>query len=103
MNFKEFIKEDWNLLNEKAKSEFQKYQDNKVPLENEERSEVIKKKAVWNMNIGKNKKQTIPAVWKSKNKDGKITYITHTHRAYNTAPTLKGAISRYHNFIKGTA
>lgn len=103
MKFTQFILEDWDLLNEKAKSKFQKYQDNKIPLEDEERSEVMKRKAVWNMNMGKNKTKTIPAVWKSKDKNGKITYITNTHRAYNTAPTLKGAISRFHKFIKGTA
>jgi hypothetical protein len=57
------------------------------------------KKAVWHMNGG----GPSPAVWKSVNKDGKVTYVTHTHRAYNTAPTLKGAIGRFHKFIKGTA
>ena len=82
------------------KSKFQVLQDNKVKLDPEERAEVMKKKAVWHFNGG----APSPAVWKSKNpKTGKITYITNTHRAYNTAPTLKGAINRYHKFIKGTA
>ena len=100
MKFVEFLTEDWDLLNEKAKSKFQKLQDNKVPLTHEEREEVMSRKAVWHH--GPHGEET-PAVWKSKGRDGKMTYITHTHRAYNTAPTLKGAIARYHNFIKGTA
>jgi hypothetical protein len=86
-------------LLEKEKSEFQKLKDNKVALTPEERKEVMDKKAVWHMNGG----GPSPAVWKSVNKDGKTTYVTHTHRAYNTAPTLKGAIGRFHKFIKGTA
>jgi len=78
------------------KSEFQKLQDNKVALTPEERAIVKEKKAEWNDGNS--------AIWKSVNPDtGKTTFVTHTHRAYNTAPTLKGAISRFHNFIKGTA
>lgn len=88
-----------NTINE-AKSEFQKLQDNKVPLDKEERAEVMKKKAIWRHGPGG---APSPAVWKSVDKDGKTTYITNTHRAYNTAATLKGAIGKYHNFIKGTA
>jgi hypothetical protein len=78
--------------------ELQKY---KVDLSPEERAAVMKAKAVWRH--GPNGAAS-PAVWKSVNpKTGKVTYATHTHRAINTAPTLKGAISRYHNFIKSTA
>ncbi len=89
-----------NLLLEK-KSKFQKLKDNKVPLTDEERAEVMKKKAVWHFSPGN---KPSPAVWKSKDpKTGEITYITNTHRAYQTKPTLKGAISIYHSFIKGTA
>jgi hypothetical protein len=80
-------------------SEFEKLQKNKVKLTPEERKEVMKKKAVWHMNGG----GPSPAVWKSVNKNGKTTFITHTHCAYNTATTLKGAIGRFHKFIKGTA
>lgn len=84
-----------------SKSDFEKLQDNKVPLTDEERTKVMDAKAVWHN--GPNGKENT-AVWKSKNpKTGKITYITHTHRAYNTAPTLKGAIGKFHSFIKGTA
>ena len=88
------------LLIEKKKSEFQKLQDNKVPLTDEERDEVMKKKAVWHHGIHG---EATPAIWKSKNQDGSFIYVTHTHRAYNITPTLKGAINRYHKFIKGTA
>ena len=72
---------------------------NKVELTDEERAEVMKAKAVWHH--GPNGEET-PAVWKSE-VDGKTWYVTNTHRAYNIRPTLKGAISRYHKFIKGTA
>ena len=100
MIFTEFLSEDWNLLLEKAQSEFQKLEKNKVALEDEERAEVMKSKAVWHHGPGG---AASPAVWKSVNKDGKSTYVTNTHRAYNTAPSLKAAIGRYHKFIKGTA
>jgi len=85
----------------KSKSPFQILKDNGKPLSPAERNECLKRKAVWhNSPDGK----PSPAVWKSvHNMTGKITYITNTHRAYNTAPSLKGAISRYHKFIKGTA
>lgn len=84
-------------------SDFQRLQKNKKPLSDEERAECLKKKAVWN-NHPNPKYNPVPAVWKSVHpKSGKNTYITNTHRAYNTAPTLKGAIRRYHDFIKGTA
>ena len=65
----------------------QKLKNNKIPLTPEERKEVLIKKAVWNNGDA--------AVWKSKDpKTGKITYVTNTHRAYNIAPTLKGAIEK---------
>ncbi len=88
-----------DILLEKKKSDFQKLQDNKVDLTPEERKECMDKKAVWHH--GPNGGPS-PAVWKSE-QDGKTTYVTHTHRAYNTAPTLKGAIGRFHKFIKSTA
>lgn len=86
----------------KAKSKFEKLKGNKIPLTDEERAECIKKGAVWN-NHPNPKYNPIAAVWKSEDKQGKVTYVTNTHRAYNTAPSLKGAISKYHSFIKGTA
>jgi hypothetical protein len=94
---------DINELQEKTaktKSNFQRLQENKVKLTPEERAEVMKRKAVWHFNGG----GPSPAVWKSVNKrTGEVTYVTNTHRAYNTASTLKGAIGRFHNFIKSTA
>lgn len=76
---------------------------NKVPLTPEERALVMKRKAVWNFHIGcGGKKQKTPAVGKAVIK-GKTWYETHTHRAINYAKTVKGAIGRYHKFIKSTA
>lgn len=87
------------ILNET--DEFLSLKKNQKPLTDEERTEVMDAEAVWHH--GPNGEAS-PAVWKSVDpKTDKITYITHTHRAYNTAPTLKGAIGRYHKFIKGTS
>ena len=83
-----------------AASKFKQLQANKQPLTEQEHAEVMASKAVWHH--GPNGEET-PAVWKSVDKSGNITYVTHTHRAYNIAPSLKGAIGRYHKFIKGTA
>lgn len=81
-------------------SEFKKLEKNKQPLTPEEREQCINSKAVWHFN-GQGQS---PAVWKSVDpKTGKKTYVTNTHRAYNTAPTLRGAIGRFHKFIKSTA
>jgi hypothetical protein len=106
MNFKEFLTKDWNLLNEKAKSKFERLKDNKVPLDSEERAECLKRKAVWHHGIHDPKCAPhciVPAVWKSKDKNGKITYGCNTHRAYNISDSLSGAIKKFHSFIKGTA
>lgn len=93
------INEEILLL--ERKSHFEILKNNKVPLSDDERKEVMDSDATWNSGI--NGKPS-PAVWKSVDKKNKkITYVTNTHRAYNTASTLKGAISRYHKFIKGTA
>ena len=81
-------------------SKFASLEKYKKPLTDDERTLVMKRKATWHH--GPNGEAT-PAVWKSVDKKGKCTYITHTHRAFNTATTLKGAIKRYHDFIKGTS
>lgn len=83
-----------------ATTEFKSLKKNKVALEDEEHAEVMKAKAVWHH--GKDGEAT-PAVWKSKTSKGKTTYITNTHRLYQTAPTLKGAIKKYHDVVKDTA
>lgn len=72
---------------------------NKVPLTAEERKQVMDAGAIWHHG---NKGEPSPAVGKAV-VNGKTWYETHTHRAMNVRPTLKGAISRYHKFIKGTA
>lgn len=87
-------------LNEAKKSKFEKLKDNKIPLTPEERKIVMDADAVWHHGLNG---APSPAVWKSKDKNGKITYVTNTHRAYQDRPTLKGAISIYHSFIKGTS
>lgn len=96
-----------NVLNE-AKSKYKKLEDNKVPLTDEERKECFKQNAVWHYGYSINpvngkKEKKVCAVWKSKDKNGDITYVTATHRAYNTAKSLQAIINKYHNFIKGTA
>jgi len=91
MNLREFTK--------LAVSRFKALQKGKVPLTPEERSQVMGRKAVWHH--GPNGAPS-PAVWKTV-VNGVTQYVTATHRAYNVRPTLAGAISRYHKFIKGTA
>jgi hypothetical protein len=72
---------------------------NKKPLTDDERELVMSNDAVWHH--GPSGKKT-PAVWKAV-VNGKTWYVTNTHRAYQVKPTLKGAISIYHKFIKSTA
>jgi hypothetical protein len=85
-------------------SDFEKLKKNKVELTPEERKCCMDSKATWNFHFGRDgKRQLTPAVWKSVNEKGDVTYICNTHRAYNTSSTMKGAIDRFHKFIKGTA
>jgi hypothetical protein len=84
----------------REQSKFDALKKNKVPLTPEEKQECLDKKAVWHFS---HNKQPTAAVWKSENNNKKTTYITSSHRAYNTAKTLKGAIGRFHDFIKGTS
>ena len=82
-------------------NEFKALKKHKQPLSPEEREECMDKKAVWHPS---HLPSPTPAVWKSVNpKTKKTTYITNTHRAYNTASTIGGAIGRFHKFIKSTA
>lgn len=71
---------------------------NRVALSADEHAEVLRRKAVWHFNQGK----PSPAVWKSRVGEA-VWYVTNTHRAYNVAKTLDGAIQKYHSFIKTTA
>lgn len=91
--------EDVLLLEKRKHYDFKMLQKNKIPLSDDEKSEVMKKKATWHYGLNGTPS---PAVWKSR-LDGKIIYITNTHRAMAVAKTLKAAINKYHNFIKGTA
>ena len=86
-------------IKEGKKYNYKSLKDNKMPLTPEERKEVMAKKAVWHFNGG----VPSPAIWKAKDKDGKIVYGTNTHRAMQIRPTLKSAIAVFHSFIKGTA
>lgn len=89
-----------NVLNE-AKSELERLKDNKIPLTDEEREEVMKAKAVWHYSP---QNKPTPAIWKSKNpKTGEITYGCETHRVYQTRKSLKAAINAFHNVVKDTA
>lgn len=87
------------LIGDSAPS-FSDLKAGRVDLSDDERTEVMRKKAVWHP--GNLKGKAVPAVWKSI-VDGKTFYVTNTHRAYNVAPSVKGAIGRYHAFIKSTA
>lgn len=89
-------------------SKYKKLEDNKIPLTDEERKECFRQDAVWHFGhsinpINGKKEKKICAIWKSKDKNGKFTYVTATHRAYQTRKSLQAAINIYHNFIKGTA
>jgi len=86
--------EYFNVQKIEEKSKFNSLKDNKKPLSKEERDIVKQGKAEWS--DGRS------AVWKSVNKKGKKTFVSNTHRAYNTAPTLKGIIKKFHEFIKST-
>ena len=86
---------------------------NRTELTKDELDEVFKRKAVWHHGP---KGEETSAIWKSLDVDRSLKeagrhktpvqrfiYVTNTHRAMNTAPSLKGAISRFHKFIKSTA
>jgi len=81
----------------KGHPDWKTFKKHKVKLTPEERAQVMTAKAVWHFNGGAPSSAVSKAVI-----NGKTWYETHTHRAINYAPTLKGAISRYHKFIKST-
>lgn len=80
--------------------DFESLKKRKEPLTDDEREQCMSADAVWHM--GHMDKPT-PAVWKAKDSKGKTVYVTNTHRAFQVRPTLKGAISIFHSFIKGTS
>lgn len=83
-----------------ASLDFKALKKRKVPLTDEERDAVMKAKAVWHP---ANHDKPTSAVWKSKKANGETVYVTNTHRCYQTAPTLKGAINKFHTVVKDTA
>lgn len=87
------------LLLEK-KSSFAILKKNKVALTPEEREKCMKAKAIWHHGI--NGEESC-AVWKSKDSSGKLWYVTNTHRCYQKAPSVEGAIRKFHDVVKGTA
>lgn len=84
---------------ERDAPKFDVLKSNRKPLADEERAKCLKEKAVWHLS---NQDKPTPAVWRSE-VGGTTYYITNTHRAYNVAPTLEGAIGRFHKVIKQTA
>ena len=66
-------------------------------LKGEEREQAMKAGAVWNMG---NSDKPSCAIWKA-NVNGKTWYVCHTHRCFQSRPTLKGAIKAF-EFVKST-
>jgi lipopolysaccharide biosynthesis glycosyltransferase len=82
-----------------AESDFNYLKDHKIKLDDEEREQAMKAGCVWHFS---NHDKPCCAIWKAKQKDGKIVYGSNTHRAWRKAPTLKGAINDF-KFIKSTS
>lgn len=74
------------------KSEFEVLKDNKEPLTDEERKQVMDAGAIWHH--GPRGKPS-PAVWKSKDSKGKTKFVCNTHRMYQVRDTLLAAIKSY--------
>lgn len=80
--------------------DFKALKKRKFALEPEEREQAIKAGAVWHP---ANHDKPVCAIWKSKKASGEVVYGCNTHRVYQTASTLKGAIGKFHNVVKDTA
>lgn len=83
--------------------EYKVLDKHRVALTPGERAYVMDNKAVWHRAWKNGKQVPSPAVWKAVMPDGKVWYVTNTHRVMNARPTVRGAVSRYHKFIKTTA
>lgn len=86
------------ILHEAYKFELLKKR--RIPLTDEERKEAMEAGAVWHHGPGGSKSC---AIWKSKKPNGDIVYVTHTHRTYQTSPSLKEIIKLFHDVVKDTA
>jgi hypothetical protein len=80
--------------------DFAKLKKRKIALEPEEREQAMKAGAVWHFS---HHDKPSCAIWKSKKANGEVVYGCNTHRVFQTAPTLKGAIDKFHNVVKDTA
>ncbi len=83
-----------NLLTEAKRSpEMDTLKKHKKQLSDEEKELVRERGATWSDgSIG---------IWKSE-VNGKMWYVSATHRAYSAKPTLRGAISAF-DFIQSTS
>ena len=72
--------------------------DNRVELDDKERKEVMRRKAVWHPG---NKDKPVPAVWKSIVR-GRTYFVCNTHRCFRVARSVKRAIKNF-DYVKTTA
>lgn len=84
-----------HLLNESG-PQFDTLEKNKVKLTDEERDRAIKAKAVWH--FCQNHKPS-PAIKKSVVR-GETYYYCNTHRCYQSAKTLSGAIKKFFDVVE---
>jgi uncharacterized protein YtpQ (UPF0354 family) len=80
------------LLNESG-PHFDTLEKNKVKLTDEERDRVVKAKAVWQS------RKSSPAIKKSVIR-GETYYYCNTHRCYQSAKTLSGAIKKFFDVVE---
>ncbi len=81
-------------------TDFKALKKNKIKLTDDERDQAMKAGAVWHPS---NHPKSVCAIWKSKTAGGKTVFGCNTHRVYQTAPTLKGAIKKFHDVVKDSA
>lgn len=79
---------------------FKKLKERKVPLTPEEREKAMKAGAVWHPS---NHSKPVCAIWKSKKANGDVVYGCNTHRVFQVADTLDGAIKKFHDVVEPSA
>jgi len=82
------------LLEHKRKNTLKRFRKHQIALTDDEKKICKERGAVWSDND--------IAIWKSTDTEGKIWYISNTHRAWAKSPTIKGAIKKF-DFIKTTS